>query len=377
MLRQIKNRVIKIPLCKRAMSWAGSRVILRNPVGQFPSLDWKILPPGSGPRLDAASARIGSQLFVIGGFASWDKVCGRVEVLDLARGRWMEPFDMPPDMPQSHLAVTTDGQQYIYTAGGQMGNQCSPAVASAFVLDVKSRAWQRLPPLPAPRYAGTMQLWNGRLHLIGGAKEDRYTPAADHWSLAVEHGKAREAQWREESPVPRGGMHRASIVAGGALYVLGGQEGDFIPIPGDPKFTCTGNTRETVYPDVFRLDAPGGPWQSLPDMPIPSSHIEFSVLTDGRRIMIAGGSVFKHPETFAIELTAAVQAYDTVRGEWAVIGALPYRVKTNVCAFYEGWLYTAFGQRDVGPGDPHPGRIEDRVWRARLPREGGPRAQAV
>lgn len=44
--------------------------------------------------------------------------------------------------------------------------------------------------------------------MMGGSKENRHTPALEHWSLAVKDGKALEKQWRSEIPIPRGGPHR-------------------------------------------------------------------------------------------------------------------------------------------------------------------------
>ncbi|MCH87830.1 kelch repeat-containing protein, partial [Trifolium medium] len=64
-------------------------------------------------------------------------------------------------------------------------------------------------------------------------------PGLDHWSLAVKDGKALEKQWRTEIPIPRGGPHRACIVVNDRLYVIGGQEGDFMPKPGSPIFKCS------------------------------------------------------------------------------------------------------------------------------------------
>lgn len=58
------------------------------------------------------------------------------------------------------------------------------------------------------RYAPATQLWRGRLHVMGGSKENRHTPGLEHWSLAVKDGKALEQEWRTEIPIPRGGPHR-------------------------------------------------------------------------------------------------------------------------------------------------------------------------
>lgn len=58
------------------------------------------------------------------------------------------------------------------------------------------------------RYAPATQLWRGRLHVMGGSKENRHTPGLEHWSIAVKDGKALEKEWRSEIPIPRGGPHR-------------------------------------------------------------------------------------------------------------------------------------------------------------------------
>lgn len=58
------------------------------------------------------------------------------------------------------------------------------------------------------RYAPATQIWRGRLHVMGGGKENRHTPSTDHWSIAVKNGNALEKTWRKEVPIPRGGPHR-------------------------------------------------------------------------------------------------------------------------------------------------------------------------
>ncbi|HVQ38463.1 MAG TPA: hypothetical protein VMS31_13065, partial [Pyrinomonadaceae bacterium] len=236
----------------------------------------------------------------------------------------------------------------------------------AFVFDTQKRAWSSLPPLPAARYAPTMQLWRRRLHVMGGAMPDRSTPASEHWSLSVHNGRATETEWRRERPIPRGGGHRASALVNDRLYLLGGQEGDFEPISNDPNCACTGETIEYVFPDCYRLDSPGTEWVRLPDMLEQSSHTEFSVIVRGPSIIISGGSRYKHPETFQIALTDVIQKFDTRNEKWSLVGHLPFRVKTTLTGFHKGWLYASAGQRDHGPDDPRPGMIENGAWRARL-----------
>ncbi|GJN27224.1 hypothetical protein PR202_gb15225 [Eleusine coracana subsp. coracana] len=167
--------------------------------------------------------------------------------------------------------------------------------ARNFVLDTETREWHDLPPLPVPRYAPATQLWRGRLHVMGGSKEDRHEPGLEHWSLAVKDGKALEKGWRSEIPIPRGGPHRACVVANDKLLVIGGQEGDFMAKPGSPIFKCVRRSEE-----------------------------------------------------------------------WTVIGRLPFRIKTTLVGYWDGWLYFTSGQRDKGPKDPSPKKIVGSMWRTKL-----------
>jgi len=158
---------------------------------------------------------------------------------DFKKEKWTARVRLPEDMAQTHVGEGSDEERYIYLVSGQLGADCRPATTNCFVFDAKNRSFGKLPPLPQARYAPTVQVWRGRLHSVAGAKEDRNTPSVDHWSIAVENGKAIEKEWRWEPPLPHGGHHRASAVIQNALYVFGGQEGDYIAIPGDPDCRCT------------------------------------------------------------------------------------------------------------------------------------------
>ncbi|KAJ0537272.1 putative kelch-type beta propeller [Helianthus annuus] len=292
-----------------------------------PQLKWDRMSESPVPRLDGAAIQIKDQLFVH----------SHVDVYNFTSNTWSARFDMPKEMAHSHLGMVTDGR-YIYIVTGQYGPQCRGPTAHTFVLDTKTKKWQDMPPLPVPRYAPATQLWRGRLHVMGGSKENRYTPGVDHWSIAVKDGRVLDKEWRTEMPIPRGGPHR--------LYVIGGQEGDFMAKPNSPIFKCS-RRNEVVYSDVYMLDDEMK-WKVLPPMPKPDSHIEFAWAVVNNSIVIAGGTTEKHPETKKMIL------------KWAVVGKLPYRVKTTLVGFWDGWLYFTSGQRDRGPDDPTPKRSLER-----------------
>lgn len=51
---------------------------------------------------------------------------------------------------------------------------------------------------------------------------------------------------------------------------------------------------------------------------------------------------------------------------WSVIGKLPYRIKTTLTGFWDGWLYFTSGQRDRGPENPQPRKVIGEMWRTKL-----------
>lgn len=51
---------------------------------------------------------------------------------------------------------------------------------------------------------------------------------------------------------------------------------------------------------------------------------------------------------------------------WSVIGRLPYRVKTTLTGFWNGYLYFTSGQRDRGPDNPQPRQVVGDMFRTKL-----------
>ncbi|KAK9104193.1 hypothetical protein Scep_021037 [Stephania cephalantha] len=326
-------------------------------------LQWEEMASAPVARLDGAAVQIGDLLYVFAGYRTIDYVNSHVDVYNFTDNTWCGKFDMPKEMAHSHLGVASDGR-YIYVVTGQYGPQCRGPVAHTFVLDTMTRQWRRMPPLPAPRYAPATQLWRGRLHVMGGSKEDRYEPALEHWSIAVNDGRVLENEWRAEIPIPRGGPHRACIVVDDRLFVIGGQEGDFMAKPGSPIFKCS-RRHEVVYGDVYMLDDKMN-WKVLPPMPKPDSHIEFAWAVINNSIVIVGGTTEKHPVTKKMILVGEVFQFHLNTLKWSVIGKMPFRVKTTLVGFWDGWLYFTSGQRDRGPDDPSPRKVIGNMFRTKL-----------
>ncbi|OIW12249.1 hypothetical protein TanjilG_06038 [Lupinus angustifolius] len=328
-----------------------------------PDLHWEEMPPAPVPRLDGASIQIRNLFYVFAGYGTINYVHSHVDVFDFDTNKWIDRFSMPKDMANSHLGVASDGR-YIYAISGQHGPQCRGPTSRVFVLDTETKKWKSLPSLPAPRYAAATQLWRGRLHVMGGSMENRHTPGVDHWSLGVKGDQALEKQWRTEIPIPRGGPHRACILWEDRLYIIGGQEGDFMAKPGSPIFKCS-RRHEVVYGDVFMLDEEMN-WKGLPAMPKPDSHIECAWVIVNNSIIITGGTTEKHPVTKRMILVGEVFRFNLETMTWSLVGKLPFRVKTTLAGFWNGYLYFTSGQRDRGPDNPQPRKVISDMWRTKL-----------
>jgi hypothetical protein len=176
----------------------------------------------------------------------------------------------------------------------------------------------------------------------------------------VEQGKALEDRWREEVPIPRGGPHRASAVFNDKLYVLGGEDGDVAPVPGDPEYTCNWDTpMEKSYGDSFVLEGGAEQWKPVALMPHARTHTEHSIVKIGRYAVIVGGIA----ERYAY--ADLIQVYDTETDRWRTAGRLPYGMKTSA-VYHDGWLFAVAGQRSRSREDPRPGKVLRSVWRAKF-----------
>lgn len=125
------------------------------------------------------------------------------------------------------------------------------------------------------------------------------------------------------------------------LYVIGGQEGDFMAKPGSPIFKCSRRNEvmqavisslcvvsvdhyaktkinfgvvtlcflQVVYEDVYMLDD-DMKWKVLPPMPKPDSHIEFAWAIVNNSLIIVGGTTEKHPVTKRMILVGEVFRFE-------------------------------------------------------------------
>lgn len=322
---------------------------------------WSLGSPCPNKCVEAFGVVIRDKLYLFGGYASIDKVHQTGCVFDLKSEKWIHKIDMPPGFAQTHVGCASDGDENIFMAGGQIGPNCSPCTDQVHVFNIRDESFSELPPLPEKRYLGVAVYYQNRLHVMGGSQENRHTGSKKHWSLKIKNSQAVEEYWQVEPPIPRGGVHRGSVLKDDCLYVVGGSEGDLKPIAGDTEFRCDRNTPpENVHGEFWKYQFSSKKWTRLPDMPVPLFHTDTSTVTNGRKIYTFGGIPSRK------ECLNKVFAYDLTENTWEQAGTLPYSMKTNFTVLHGGKVYLITGQRSRSMENLLPGKVLDSVWSAKL-----------
>ncbi len=335
--------------------------INRNPQ----DFTWSKGPQCPRKRVEAVGTVINDRVYLFNGYETIGHVHNRCDVFDLGQKKWVRQFDVPEYIPQTHLGLTSENNRFIYFIGGQLGPHCSPCTDKCYVLDLKTEEWGELPRLPAPRYLGVVLYYDGRIHVIGGSDTDRNTPANNHWTISVRDGRAVENSWQEEAPVSRGGIHRGHIIYDGAVYIIGGSEGDVKAVAGDPQFRCDWDTTpELMHGESYRYDFKNKSWSRLADMPLKLAHSDTGLGLVGDEILMFGGTLARH------KCGDVVLRYNIKLDKWDIAGRLPYPMKSTFVAYYAGRVYLITGQRSASLRALHPKDVLHTVWTSPYPFDG-------
>nr|CAB3260025.1 kelch-like protein 5 [Phallusia mammillata] len=230
-------------------------------------------------RCGAASVKIGSKVFVIGGAAhEWGgKTHQSCEMLELnEHAEWI----LLPDMLEARNDCRSgfiDG--LIYVTGG-FNNK---GLSSCEAFDIQNNKWLRINNMLHARYAHGLVVLNGSLYCIGGF--DDKTPIT-----SCERYDARTGEWNEIASLsqPRHGL--GSVVLDNNIYAIGG-------------FSDNGRlaTVERYHPEVDR-------WENASQLQIARSYLSACVV---RGTMYAVGGYNK-------ENSNSVEVFDSTSDVWTI-----------------------------------------------------------
>jgi N-acetylneuraminic acid mutarotase len=159
------------------------------------------------PRSDAASATVGSDVYIFGG-GSASRV--RKDALLLRDGKWSRlPGANLPEPRLYAVAVASHGSIYILGGISIAGNY-KTATNTFWRLRLGEKGWKTLPPLPGPgRFNHAMADIQGKIYVFGGATAGpdgvqnlsdayRFDPALDKWMHLPELRVANRSWWAVE-----------------------------------------------------------------------------------------------------------------------------------------------------------------------------------
>lgn len=164
------------------------------------------------PRDDFVTAVVDGEIWVLGGMTGdRGNRLTSIEVYDPSTQVWTtSDVEMPVGLASFEGAAVGDR---IFVFGG-LDASSRPTDFSA-VLDTSTGTWRRLSPLPHARYAHTVTLHEGRIHVIGGESVAGAVPEVDVFDTA-------SMTWSSGTPMPLARGSHDTVSTPAALYVLGG-----------------------------------------------------------------------------------------------------------------------------------------------------------
>ncbi|CAF1231427.1 unnamed protein product [Didymodactylos carnosus] len=148
------------------------------------------------------------ELYIVGGYtSSINKIWRKILKSDLKakKNQWVElpNFTIPLHFASTHMGLSLYNKR-LYMFSGQLDYGCGPATHACAYLNLKTMQWIKLPDLPEARYASRVIISNDFVHLFGGTKPDRITPAFDYWILNL---NLTDEGWLNGPSMPETGDH--------------------------------------------------------------------------------------------------------------------------------------------------------------------------
>ena len=268
---------------------------------------WSRGAPLPDARGEVAAARVGTLIYVVGGFTANGANSPRVDAYSPVDDSWHQAADLPVAVDHA-MAAGYRGR--LYVAGGYSASRSRLATFFAY----SRGAWFRLAPLPEPRAAGGAVVVNGKLYLVGGVATAGGVSRLARSTLVYDIAHRRWSQVR--GPTPR--EHLAVTALGGRIYAVGGRTAgaatnlDLVEVyrPGTQKWrrlprlparrggtgaaalghsivSVGGETATRTIKTVYGFDVARRRWARLPNLPTPRHGL--GVVAFGKKVYVLGG----------------------------------------------------------------------------------------
>ena len=251
---------------------------------------WVALPQAPTPRGEVSAARIGDDVYVVGGFDAAGHTSDAVQRLDLRTQRWSTVAPMPEAL--NHMSAVSFGAK-LYVIGGYAGgaDTSTGAVRGFWRYDPDTRRWASMPDAPIARAAAGAAVLGHRLYVVGGRNDATSALSSlaifdfdsGRWTLGPSLAHARE--------------HLAAVAADGAIWALGGRA------LGLGSFTY-----------VERYTPGASAWRAMPSLPTARSG--FQAVSTAGSVVVVGGEQ-------GTQTVAEVDRLDLRTARWRRLADLP------------------------------------------------------
>jgi N-acetylneuraminic acid mutarotase len=269
---------------------------------------WRNGAPLPLARGEVTAARVGSEIFVVGGFTSEGQNSARVEVYSPAQDAWGQVADLPVSVDH---AMSAGYRGKLYVAGGYAADRSRLMTLFSF----SNGSWTRLPSMPEERAAAGAAVVGRKLYIVGGVTAGASGGRALA-KTALVYDFARRRWSSIPGPTPR--EHLGVTALGGRIYAIGGRLAGadtnlallesyvpgakkwrrLKPVPGRRGGTgaaglgrwlvsAGGETPTSTIRTVYRYDVRTRRWSRLPNLPTPRHGL--GVVAFGRKVYVIGG----------------------------------------------------------------------------------------
>jgi N-acetylneuraminic acid mutarotase len=305
--------------------WLGAELMSRWPLESVEERlrlndnGWAPVSEVPSDRYESMVTRVGSDLYVFGGYDRALTALPGAWRFDLISREWERVSDLPEAFSHSTAALSR-GQ--VWFAGGVLERYGGPVVSTVRSFDLRTRVWTDRPQLPEPRSAGVLVSVGDTLHFFGGFEEGSGNARTEHWLLAPD-----EARWESASPMPAPRGHHSGVVVGRAVLLIGGIE-SHIDSPQDRR-------------EVFLYDLDAESWITGPSLPFGLSHAESSTIADDQRVMVVGGRSLERFEMASPKILSLQLGDDA----WSYVGELSRPIMGGVAAITRDTILAGIGLR--------------------------------
>ncbi len=263
-----------------------------------PAGTWRSAAPAPTKRTEVTAAAVQGKVYLVGGFSEPTlgnlltlTVTPAVEEYDPATDRWTTKAPLPIGLHHAGAAAVEDR---LFVVGGFTPSLFSvwQPVATLYEYHADTDTWTERTPMPTPRGALAVTVYDGKLVAIGGygtngnsSAVEVYNPTTDSWSTAA--------------PLPTPRDHLAAATVGKRIFAIGGRL--------NRDYGRNLAVTEAYDPATQR-------WVRMADMPTPRSGITAGVL--GGWIYVLGGEA--REGTFSTN-----EAYAPEEDRWRTMAAMP------------------------------------------------------